>query len=1158
MWAISKKHEGLVKTLIKKGCNCNSQGGRGITCLMIASSLGLSSVVKQLLAQQSLINLIDFERRTALTWAKEYGRSNLVVFLSKNGGIDVRLDEELQKVVIHGDEASILRLLRLGANLQLILPGGETILMWAARRGLMKVLKHYLKINQSKVNAQNNNGQTAMMWAAEAGYEKTVKLLLKRGASVLLKSRGTIDIDTIREERSLDPSQADELWEFLLKERIVNESGEIVRRIEPYLLNNLPESIQSLSEIIINLLLVSEGRGSTVIGVAKNRGLVRLVPLLEKVRNREIKEDAEKSFFEAAALGDVEKLHELIDHGLNVNSASRKGRTALMIASGKGHALAVTFLLGKGAKSNVIDVKGRTALMYVAGLGNKEIVSALIESNAKVDLETKNKGRTALMYAAEGGHIDVLKMLLQQKADINKQDKEFGQSILIWAIKGKHGICIKLILKRKKVKIDEKDNEGQTALMWAIKMGLPKIVELLLDRNAKLELRDAEGITALFLACRLGRLDAVEILLKHGAMVDVKDKNFGQTPLMNAVKKNHPEIIDILIKNGASVDYKDKREKTAIDLAEVRKLKNIKEVLLKALDKTPQAKLNRALIEAIASKDVDGAKVLLSEGANENALDEKRQSVLIQATKTGSLEMVELLIEFKSDLDIKDAESRSAIFWAKRSEYNQIVETLRSSGAVDSELNDQFMKAVKSGTLEEAKSCIEQGANVHVTDNNDRGALSFALDRSDKDLIKLLLSSGVSDREFIEIFIDYVKEENTLRVTNLLGLGASIDGLDRSGWTALMWASFNGSIDMANFLITKGASVNVQNENSESPIRLARQKNNVAVITLLESKGAVDNVLSKDLIDIIKSKDQTALDALLSDKITIDAVNDDGNTALVLAVAYGFMEGVQSILHFHPDVNIKNNKGDSAFTIAKKLGHEESVRLLLANGAYDEKIRGAIISSIKGNDYDTTQQCLSDGALPYWEDEEGVPLLFLAILASSLGIFKLILSQGVDIHTIDRNGQNAFIIAAQVGCKEIVDYLEFNEVNHNETDNENRSSLMAAAKNGHREIVAALLKKKAFVNAHDKQGRTALMEAVQYKHVECTALILGQRVDLDVRDQWGNSALMLAVSAESLECVALLLKMKAARMLKNKDGKTALAIAEENESADMVELLKNK
>jgi ankyrin repeat protein len=95
---------------------------------------------------------------------------------------------------------------------------------------------------------------------------------------------------------------------------------------------------------------------------------------------------------------------------------------------------------------------------------------------------------------------------------------------------------------------------GATPMSLAAEVANTEILELLLDAGADVESPNADGQTALLAVARTGNVDAARLLLEHGAAVDAREAWGGQTPLMWAAARRHPEMIDLLIGSGAAAD----------------------------------------------------------------------------------------------------------------------------------------------------------------------------------------------------------------------------------------------------------------------------------------------------------------------------------------------------------------------------------------------------------------------------------------------------------------------------------------------------------------------------------------------------------------------------------------------------------------------------
>ena len=98
----------------------------------------------------------------------------------------------------------------------------------------------------------------------------------------------------------------------------------------------------------------------------------------------------------AAGRGADGIVKKLLDAGVESNARYRGELTALMWAAGHadnapqdGGQRTVKLLLARGAKVDLVDDRGRSALMIAAGLGHAEIVKTLIEAGADRALRDK-------------------------------------------------------------------------------------------------------------------------------------------------------------------------------------------------------------------------------------------------------------------------------------------------------------------------------------------------------------------------------------------------------------------------------------------------------------------------------------------------------------------------------------------------------------------------------------------------------------------------------------------------------------------------------------------------------------------------------------------------------------------------------------------------
>jgi ankyrin repeat protein len=114
------------------------------------------------------------------------------------------------------------------------------------------------------------------------------------------------------------------------------------------------------------------------------------------------------------------------------------------------------------------------------------------------------------------------------------------------------------------------EGDGETPLMWACEPTSLDIMEVLLERGAKVDTPDNYGVTPLMYSAANHNTNQaykpLEVLLKHGAAVDLKAHR-GTTALMYATEAGQLRCVYRLLKAGADPDLRDDDGYTAYDVA---------------------------------------------------------------------------------------------------------------------------------------------------------------------------------------------------------------------------------------------------------------------------------------------------------------------------------------------------------------------------------------------------------------------------------------------------------------------------------------------------------------------------------------------------------------------------------------------------------------
>lgn len=151
-----------------------------------------------------------------------------------------------------------------------------------------------------------------------------------------------------------------------------------------------------------------------------------------------------------------------------------------------------------------------------------------------------------------------------------------GKSLLMMASRRGAADIVEMLLD-KGAKVNYRDPLGATALMYASTLifanrkeanDIAKITEMLISRGANVNLKCIDGMTALMYASKLGHEKIVKNILScKNVDIDIRDKLDGMTALMLASSFGNANIVKMLVKNGANITLKNNEGKTALMLA---------------------------------------------------------------------------------------------------------------------------------------------------------------------------------------------------------------------------------------------------------------------------------------------------------------------------------------------------------------------------------------------------------------------------------------------------------------------------------------------------------------------------------------------------------------------------------------------------------------
>src|SRR5689334_20443815 len=160
-----------------------------------------------------------------------------------------------------------------------------------------------------------------------------------------------------------------------------------------------------------------------------------------------------------------------------------------------------------------------------------------------------------------------------------------------------------------------------------------------------------------------------------------------------------------------------------------------------------------------------------------------------------------------------------------------------------------------------------------------------------------------------------------------------------------------------------------------------------------------------------------------------------------------------------------------------------------------------------------------------------------------------LLKRGVDVNTVDANGDSLLALAARRGKPEMVKTVLDARPRVNSRNSRGETALMLATFNGHTDAVRALLAQGAEFN---HSGWNPLIYAAARNRMDIARILIGRGAQVDGEAENGTTALMMAAREGHLQMVLLLLEHGANINHKTKSGYSALTMAKDKDRREIV------
>jgi ankyrin repeat protein len=519
--------------------------------------------------------------------------------------------------------------------------------------------------------------------------------------------------------------------------------------------------------------------------------------------------DKRRRFYDNSALDHAARTDNvalaklLLARGMDVNSQSKSGHTALHVAAGLGSARVAEFLLQSKADPNLAD-GSRGAPLDVAVLQARPTMAKIL---LKYGADKGGPGRASPLKTLQmtgslcNGHREIIRLLVASGSDLFTSDKEGRSGALGIVMRGDDTA---MVLAR-----EFPDLDWMHGVMWG-KREVPllmvaacaynsrKTLQYLLTEHPKKDQwrASASGPWGTLAHCAEGKpAEFVTLLLEVTPDVNLAD-GAGDTPLHKA---RTPALIGQLLQKGAKPDARDANGKTPV-------------------------------MAMVGNGPALGA--LAAAGADLSLADKRGRTLAHYAVENRNREAIKLLAARRVEMNARDSEGITPLFLARDRDSLELV--------------------------------LAAGGDVKARTPDGRTPLHVAIaDRRSTELVIGLLDKGVdpllraSDGT---IPLHHLRWEPAQAQALLAASPKSANAADDNGRTPLHYMAERGSPLVIAVLVEGGASIDRPDKLGNTPLHLAAMRGNLQTIKALVGQGAdprrVNNE-KKSAFDLVRDSTQS-------------------------------------------------------------------------------------------------------------------------------------------------------------------------------------------------------------------------------------------------------------------------------------------------------------
>ncbi|MBZ0326576.1 MAG: ankyrin repeat domain-containing protein [Altibacter sp.] len=345
----------------------------------------------------------------------------------------------------------------------------------------------------------------------------------------------------------------------------------------------------------------------------------------------------------------------------------------------------------------------------------------------------------------------------------------------------------------------------------------------------------------------------------------------------------------------------------------------------------------------------------------------------------------------------------------------------------------------------------------------------------------------------VQEIIKFINNKDSLSLKKVIN-EHNVNSFDTTGVNMLTLGVLTGDLNIVKIIGDKGANPNLKNKTQmgSTPLMMASNSKSLEIAKYLIKKGADINIQ-----------------------------DNNGDPVINWSAYYGNVPFTKLMLENGAKTNLKSIHSDGVMGVALKEWKDDVVNLLLEHNVSVHKVDENsldLINAVKNNDFSLFKSLLNKDNINTRDGASNT----LLMTAAKNGYFEMVtylIAEGADINAINSVGQTALNLSVFYGKNSIAEFLIQNEADVNKTDNRFiLTPLTAAIRSNNMALGEILLQKGAKINTTDGINNfSPIMWATLYQNKDFVSLLLQYNPDLSIISKYNQNVFEMTTDKEILK-----------------------------------------